>query len=306
MALLDYLYAANDAPLAEYVPFYHQHQQIGLLWQAHLPLLQDNGLKLLAYQGGYQWQSGQNTEENSHILANVFAQLRQQGLFKDWRDELFALSANHLSPPIALIERATLPILGACGYGVHVNGLVWQHQRWNMWLSKRSANKVNYPNQLDQIAAGGINYGDHWFLQMQRECAEEAGIDASLSAQAHQVSVCSYCHQSASGLRADVMLNYDLILPPEFVPKNVDGEVSDFYLYEFEEVLQILRESQTIKFNSALSLIDCLIRYGYIDANQPEYLTLSTYLNHRAYTLALHAQAAKQGMRINPLSALLA
>ena len=52
------------------------------------------------------------------------------------------------------------------------------------------------------------------------------------------VGAISYCQETDSGLKPDVMFCYDLELPADFAPRNTDGEVDTFYLWPVEEVAE--------------------------------------------------------------------
>jgi len=71
-----------------------------------------------------------------------------------------------------------------------------------------------------------------------------------------------------------VLFAYDLELAADFRPVNTDGEISDFYLWPMERVLECVRDSDDFKFNSALVVIDFLIRHGFIGPGHAEYVEL--------------------------------
>jgi 8-oxo-dGTP pyrophosphatase MutT (NUDIX family) len=58
-----------------------------------------------------------------------------------------------------------------------------------------------------------------------KECWEEAGIPAALAAAARPAGFVSYVSLSDEGLKPDVLMCFDLQLPPDFVPQAQDGEV---------------------------------------------------------------------------------
>lgn len=51
--------------------------------------------------------------------------MRDAGLIKGWRDEIYPLGQAFDAPPALLLERAAAPYFGMRSYGVHVNG-GWQ------------------------------------------------------------------------------------------------------------------------------------------------------------------------------------
>jgi hypothetical protein len=53
---------------------------------------------------------------------------------------------------------------------------------------------------------------------------------------------------------------YDLDLPPDFLPVNQDGEVSEFTLVSFAEVRRLIEETDELAADAALVALDCLNR----------------------------------------------
>ena len=125
---------------------------------------------------------------------------------------------------------------------------------------------------------------------MQKECEEEAALPAALTASAQAVGMTSYLRQTESGIRADVLFNYDLWLPADFTPRNTDGEVAEFLCLPVSEVADIVAGSDEVKFNSALVIIDFLIRHGYLTPEHRDYQEIAGALNPREVLLARLAQ----------------
>lgn len=282
MTLLEVIMAANTACPEKYRPLYLDGEAVGLLCAAQRTLLSRYGLRIVSWRDGYRWTEAKDLNFNTARLAEITARLAADGLVPGWRDELYALGSDYRDPPQALVERAAMPIFGGCGYGVHVNGLVRKQDGIHMWLGRRAKNKATDPDKLDQIAAGGQPWGISIFANMQKECAEEAGIAESLSANAVAAGTNSYFYEVENGLRADVMFLYDLFLPEDFRPHNRDGEVADFRCLPLRDIPELLRCSDKVKFNSALVMIDCCLRYGVIDKKEPGYQQIPALLDPRA------------------------
>ena len=81
----------------------------------------------------------------------------------------------------------------------------------------------------------------------------------------------SYAMDTHRGFRPDVIFVYDLGLPVDFVPRNTDGEVDDFYLWPVDHVMGEVRDSESFKINCALVIVDFLVRHGYISPEEPDY-----------------------------------
>lgn len=281
MSFLERIYQANNAVLEEYRPLLYAERQIGLLWQKQIELLLDYGVPLKRHHGVYMLDSTSDCEVLSASLAPPIRKLYDAGIITGWRDELYPLAENHHCSPVALIERAAMPLFGGCGYGVHVNGLTKRNNCTYLWVARRAWNKPTEPGKLDQIAAGGMPFGIDAFKNMQKESAEEAAIPFDLSIQAKAVSTSSYFYQVKNGIRADVLFNYDLWLPDDFIPNNVDGEVAEFNCLPVEEVMEIVEKTEQFKFNATIVLIDLFIRHGYLSPEHKDYEELCGMLNPR-------------------------
>ena len=77
-----------------------------------------------------------------------------------------------------------------------------------------------------------------------------------------------------------MLFNYDLYLPSSFVPKPVDGEAQEFFLWSMEELLEsmALDFHDPIKPNCCSVIIDFLQRYGYLNPEIPGYLDIQREL----------------------------
>lgn len=285
--------AANNVNLDHCQPLLIDNSAVGLLHRDNIDLL-SRAMAFCRQDGAYHWQYSGDTAERSKVLQRIIADLAAQGFVPGWRDESYALSRDFYSEPKALIERAAMPLFGACGYGVHVNGLTRKHNTTYLWIAQRAHDKPTDPGKLDQIAAGGIPFGISVFDNMQKECAEEAAIPESLSASASAVSMSSYFYQVENGIRADQLFNYDLWLPADFTPRNQDGEVAAFQCLPLTEVMRMVGEGDPFKFNANIVLIDLFIRHGLLTPKHPQYERICAHLNHREAILCAHFPAFRE------------
>jgi 8-oxo-dGTP pyrophosphatase MutT (NUDIX family) len=183
-----------------------------------------------------------------------------------WRDEAFDVRADgdDDGPALATIDRGALPLFGIAAAGVHLNGLVRRTDGLHLWVARRASGKALDPGKLDHLVAGGIGAGLSPLQTLIKEAEEEAGLPAALVGQARPASVIRYTMLRAEGLRRDRLHCFDLILPEDFVPRPMDGEVESFALWPMDRVLATLRDSDVFKFNVNLVLIDLLLRLGSI------------------------------------------
>ena len=215
-----------------------------------------------------------NFDQRTQAMARVLETLRAEGHVPGWRDEAYPVGAAFSQPPLFTMERAAVPLFGVKGYGVHVNGYVNDGQTLKMWIGRRSRTKPTGPGKLDQVVAGGQPAGISITDNLIKECAEEAGIAADLAAKSVPVGTISYLTGRSEGLRDDVLFNYDLELPSGFEPFNKDGEVETFYLWPMDRVIETLERGDEFKFNSALVIIDFLVRWGIIGPDHPDYVEI--------------------------------
>ena len=204
--------------------------------------------------------------ERTKKLQLINIELRNQGIIKGWRNELFPVAPTFSDDPIVLIERGAAEYYGIKAYGVHLNGFVRHpHTREvsHIWVATRAANKSTYPNMLDHIVAGGLPYGVGVMENVLKECSEEASIPPAVAATARPVGALlnTYIDHNGNSKR-DCIFCFDLELPEDFVPVPQDGEVAGFQLRPVAWVLQaVLRGGEAgYKPNCNLVLTDFFIR----------------------------------------------
>jgi len=143
-------------------------------------------------------------------------------------------------------------------------------------MARRSASKSKFPGMLDHIVAGGQPFGISPLENVVKECKEEAGISEALSRErAQAASAVSYTYNERDGqINRSVLFCYDIQLPPDFIPKPVDGEVDEFFLKNLNDVIEMMAPEyhDPIKPNCYLVIIDFLVRQGVITPETPGYL----------------------------------
>ncbi|WP_025884779.1 NUDIX hydrolase [Asaia prunellae] len=184
--------------------------------------------------------------------------LAAQGLYRP-HHELFDVFDDK-GTAIGRIDRGALPLLGCTASGVHLNGLVEKEEGIFLWMGHRAQNKRLDPGKLDHLAAGGICTGLTPIQALIKEAGEEAAIPPELATRAQPVATLRYAMERPEGLRQDTLFCYDLILPNDFIPEPVDGEVAFFELMSLEKVFCLVRDTTDIKFNVNLVLIDLFLR----------------------------------------------
>ncbi|HYZ32321.1 MAG TPA: DUF4743 domain-containing protein [Crenalkalicoccus sp.] len=208
-------------------------------------------------------------EAASEALGRAAKALEGQGLCR-LRGEPFDVRAAPGAPVLALLDRGALPAFGIISEGVHVNGLVRRAEGLHVWVGWRSRDKEVAPGKLDNLIAGGIAAGMDAMATLLKEAEEEASVPEALARQARPVSEVSYVMEVPQGLRRDLLHLYDLDLPEGFVPWPNDDEVERFELWPAARVLERVRDTEDVKFNVNLVLIDLFLREGLIDPASEE------------------------------------
>jgi len=207
-------------------------------------------------------------------VAQVLESLRQAGHVPGWRGEPYPVGTDYTAPALFEMERAAVPLFGVRGYGVHLNGYVERDDGLHMWIGRRSMTKPTGPGLLDQVVAGGLPAGISIHDNLIKECAEEAGMPPELARRAFPIGTIAYRTERPEGLRHDILFNYDIQLPEDFLPRNTDGEVDEFMLLPIEDVIETMASGRAYKFNAALVIIDFLVRRGLIAADDPDYVAI--------------------------------
>ena len=277
MSLLDRIRICHRRDMAKYRPFLVDGAAIGWINRDLVARLRgfprifhvaENGVALIP--AGY--------EARTAAMADVVATLRDEGLVTGWRDEEFPVASTFYAPPLFAIERAAVKAFGIRYYCVQLNGLVGDGEHQRMWIGCRAMSKPIGPGKLDQIVGGGVPLGYSLTEALVKECAEEAGMAAGLAGRAHPVGAITILAEEDGGLWHETLFNYDLTLPDDFVPKNVDGEVESFELLSVAEVRRRLESSDDFLFDVVPLLADCLMRHGHLSADDPDYVALAELL----------------------------
>jgi 8-oxo-dGTP pyrophosphatase MutT (NUDIX family) len=275
MSFLDRFRSLDQFDPSRYVPFCAAGLNVGLVVKKLLPALEGFPETFEVSDTSVSLADKLSTpKERTEAVDGVLRRLAVQGWFPGWRDEPYPVAENVNGEPLFEIERAAVPFFGIRACGVHVNGYVRDGKNILMWVGRRSKDKGVEPGKLDQIVAGGRHAGLTAFETLIKEAQEEADLPGELAETAVSVGAITYRTERPEGLRRDVLYIYDLELPSSFTPRNTDGEIDEFHLWPLDTVIDIVRESDSFKFNCALVVIDFLVRHGRIQPDHPDYLAI--------------------------------
>lgn len=219
--------------------------------------------------------------QRTEVVREVIATLIEEGVIARRHGEMYPVTNSSRDDALFLIDRASVAYFGLRAFGQHMNGFVRENGAMKMWLGRRVSTKWNEPNKLDNMVAGGLPYGIGLQENLAKEGWEEAALPEELLAGVVPTGAVTYCAETPQGLKPDVIYCYDLELPVDFQPRCTDGEVQEFVLWPVERVAELVRETEEVKRNCNLVIIDFLIRHGYITPADDDYLELVTRL-HRA------------------------
>lgn len=193
-----------------------------------------------------------------------------------WRDEPYGYyHLGHFSEPLFTFERALAPFFGFPAYGTHITGFLWDKHLQSpskIWIAKRSASKKVEPSKLDQLVGGGLSYGMTPLKNVIKEAYEEAKIPAHLLKElSSPPKIIRYMIEERGEIRQDLLFNYQLLLPNDFNPTPLDGEVEHFMLLPPSEVINQLETPERFKPNSGLVMIQFLLHHQLIPKDYPNF-----------------------------------
>ncbi|HKU85465.1 MAG TPA: DUF4743 domain-containing protein [Casimicrobiaceae bacterium] len=196
-------------------------------------------------------------------LADVALTLRDEGALPAWRDELYAIATTFGAPPICHIERGAARYFGVQTWAAHVNGVVGEGAGTKLWFSRRSTTKAVDPGLLDNLVGGGIAAGASVVETVVKESFEEAGIDQALALTARPAGTLHIRRPMFDGLQLETLFVHDLALPPDFVPRNQDGEVSGHRLVDLDEAARLIAQDSgpdEVTVDASVVVLDYLTR----------------------------------------------
>lgn len=283
-SLYRHIDACNNAPSPAYLlPFHFGTEHVGWV-SAELARALTFLPRDFHFEGRGVAMAGhlRGAGQRSDALASAGRILAKQG-FGRVRGELFDIRATAEGPVLGTLDRGLVPQFGVIGQGVHLNGLVRRPPGRNgglhVWVGVRARDKAVAPGELDNLVAGGIPAGLDAEQCLLKEAGEEASLPPELVARARRTGRISYILSNDEGLRRDVLHVFDLELPDSFIPTPHDDEVERFELWPAPCLLEALRETESIKFNVNLVLLDLFIREGLIDPDGQEGQALRAGLN---------------------------
>ena len=275
MSLTDRLLEVRPCDPAGYIAFVVDGMRVGLM----MPHFAG---ELSAFPDVFQVSDGMvmlspslnGHDERTRAVAPCLEALRDKGEIPGWRGEPYSVGSGLQSPSLFHIERAASVLFGIRIYAVNLNGFVRSGSDLSFWVAKRSMTKETSPGKLDLIVSGGHPAGLSLVENLIKECGEEANIPKPFAQQARSVGGISFRTERPEGVLQYIQYNFDLELPADFTPQNTDGEVEEFALWPAEKLLDRITNTDDFAYDSAMVVIDFMIRHGIIEADHPDYSEL--------------------------------
>ena len=227
------------------------------------------------------------------ILRETLNRARENDTFavlRGWRNELYPIYGhNDVMEESISMERAGSALFGINTYAVHMTLYVTTPDGMKIWVPRRAKSKQTYGGMLDNSVAGGLATGETPLGCLIREASEEASLPETLvRSNAKPCGTVSYVHirdRRAGGeiglFQPECDYIYDMEIDADIVPKPGDNEVESFHLWAVEEVQKSLAKGE-FKPNSAMILLDFLIRHGILDPeNEPNYMEIVSRMHRR-------------------------
>lgn len=257
-----------EPQLHAYLPLKFNQQQIGWVHLDHLEILHnfpnifDIGKTDINFSTAFTKAS---FDERIALLADFSLALKNAGIITNWRDEAYGiyLPGSDLQNALFTIERGVAPFLGFRVFGVHINGYQMPEDSGlieHIWIAKRSKLKKIEPHKLDNLAAGGLSYGENPLETAKREAMEEANIPQVLTEKLRFSAPFNYLAEFNKTVRNECIFVFDLPLPEAFTPAINDGEVEHFYRLSPKEIQGALLDGEKFKPNSGLVTLHFLLR----------------------------------------------
>ena len=214
-------------------------------------------------------------EHRSAAIAEVVESLASETVIAGWRGELVTVAESFYAPALFHIERAASRYFGLTMYAAHLNGLTARNGEPHMWIARRADTKAIEPGKLDNMVGGRIARGMTPHTTLVKESLEEAGIPGDVARTAKGAGAVRCKREVDEGLHHEIIFVNDIILPESFIPRNEDGEVSEFMCLPVADVMRRIETMpETFSVDAALVILDCLIRRGYLAAEREDYLDI--------------------------------
>lgn len=173
-------------------------------------------------------------------LLDMSKVLLHAGCISKWRDELLDVWCDNNA--VGAVERGAVRSLGLLTRAVHLNA--WSASG-DLWVARRALDKATDPGMWDTLVGGLVGHGEPDELALERESAEEAGLEADQIKRREPLrSVYRMRRRVPEGFQYEEVLTSDCVLADGITPENQDGEVMQIACLPLKEVQAMLLDGQ--------------------------------------------------------------
>ncbi|KAK0278415.1 hypothetical protein LTR35_009154 [Friedmanniomyces endolithicus] len=246
---------------------------------------------------------GHDEPTRTAVVQRTMWGMKMTGQFKaleKWRDELLPVYGSD-KELLFSIERSASPLFGVVTYGVHMTAYRWCardscEDEMEVWVPRRSSTRAKFPAMLDTSVGGALATGETPWECLIRESAEEASLGEEIVRTATDAGNVTYFYISGAGSGGEsglaqperaYVFDLDLTGLPSGTLTPNDGSVEAFELMTVAQVIHALSNKE-FKANSALVMLDFLIRHGAIKPeDEPDYTEICSRM-HRKLEFPVH------------------
>jgi 8-oxo-dGTP pyrophosphatase MutT (NUDIX family) len=261
--------AARCVPLSgPAIPFYVQDMPIGRVTKSVCDVLVRWPRYFTSERSRVDLAPGlSDAKSRTAALAEVANVLHAEGHVTGWCNEQVSIFDPDDQQVLFFLERTALPCFGLPLRSVHLTGTTAANGG-SMWLARRSMTKAVDPGLLDTLVGGAISARMSAFETLLKESWEEAGLAEDMVRSAAANGRVEVKRSVTVGWHHEVIEMYALDLPEDAVPKNMDGEVSEFLLIPLGQLPAMLAHSDDFTVEASYIIASHLMRDGFIDAHE--------------------------------------
>ena len=271
---MDRIEECNEYREDDKIPFTLDGKRVGQVRQGYRDYLLESGIFIFENNSFTLLNSLKTFDERTEALKIFAKKVAEDKISNRFMHENYPVIETFTSEPLAFVDRSISSLLGLLSFGQHLNAYVMTSTSMKMWIARRAYDRGYEAGKLDHMVAGGLAYDITPSENLIKECYEEAGMSKELAQKVKSVGFISYKYDYTLGGKKDIVYSYDIEVDEDFMPHCTDGEVEEFYLMPIEEVAQIVKTSNEFKLNCNLVIIDFLVRHGYINVEDKEYIDI--------------------------------